>query len=132
MTTGSASASDFVRAAMEREPSRDRLAEQFIEPAARRLGDMWTVDACTDTDLFEGPWRLQSLFRSFPTPARSENVAPLSVLVAPLPGESSQLNVTLAAESIWQAGWSPRVHFPPAMASLLRHFASESHNRILW
>ncbi|HRN52512.1 MAG TPA: BLUF domain-containing protein [Gemmatimonadaceae bacterium] len=129
-TGGEAAAAELMRTAADGEPSRDRLADALIEPAARRLGDLWMEDACTETDLFEGLWRLQTLFRSLPQEPRPESFGTLSVLIAPIPGEPHQLSAALAAEAVWQAGWSPRVHFPADTDALLRLVASEPFDAV--
>jgi hypothetical protein len=54
----------------------------------------------------------------------------LSVLIAPIPGEPHQLSAALAAEAVWQAGWSQRVHFPADTEALLRLVASEHFDAV--
>jgi hypothetical protein len=95
-------------------PVLDRLYAPLFEPAARRLGDMWQDDACSEAEVTLGLARLQSAVRLLgmdaPLPAlRSEA---RSVLVVPAPGEMHHFVATLDSEWLWRHGWAPQQDFP--------------------
>lgn len=87
-----------------------------LEPSARRLGDLWCSDDCTEVDVTVGMCRLRTALR--PTNGRA-GLAPASsialrrhggtVLLAPLPGEFHILGSVLDAEMLCRAGW--RTHW---------------------
>ena len=91
------------------------LCASLFEPAARRLGDLWSEDCCTEFDVTLGLARLQVAVRllsadlvwPFSPPARRP-----CVLIAPEPGELHHLGAILDAETLRMAGWSPRCEFP--------------------
>jgi methanogenic corrinoid protein MtbC1 len=97
----------------------DRLAVEVIEPAARRLGDRFRADHCSEIDVTLGLWRLQHLLRELGagTPRLPSPSAP-RVLVATPPGEVHMLGAVLDSELLWLAGWSPQVDFPVTAAAL--------------
>jgi hypothetical protein len=91
------------------------------EPAARRLGDLWATDDCTETDLILGLARLHSALHR---PCCGCELAPASaggrrtVLVAPQPGELHGLGAALDAELLWHAGWHVHCESPSTDAAL--------------
>jgi hypothetical protein len=109
----------LVRAAQERDGALETLALEVIEPAARRLGDLWQADQCTDVDVTLGLWRLQQVVRDLGLGATRVHKpdAPV-VLVVPHPGETHLLGAALDTEMLWLAGWSPKVEFPADAATL--------------
>jgi hypothetical protein len=113
------SAIALVKAALYRYVSRGSLVTELLEPAARDLGDLWQSDDCTEIEVALGLSRLQAIAREFGfgTP-RLRALQPPVVLIAPQPGEAHMLGAILDAEMLWQAGWSPRVDFPPSSSAL--------------
>jgi hypothetical protein len=79
----------------------------LIEPAARRLGDLWMEDALSEFAVTIALGRLQVLVRHLGVVgggAALRRHAP-AVLVAPMPGESHGLGATLDSEWLWLSGW---------------------------
>jgi len=78
-----------------------------IEPATRRLGDLWMADALSEIEVTIALGRLQSLVRLLGRKASHASLradAP-AVLVAPMPGEPHVLGAVLASEWLWLSGW---------------------------
>ena len=99
--------------------SMSALTEFLIEPAARRLGDLWADDDCGEYEVTLGLCRLQTFLREIAVDHVQEHVThPLVVLVAPLPGEIHMLGASLDAEALWQAGHDTRVRFPTTEQAL--------------
>jgi len=86
---------------------------QVIEPTARRLGDLWLTDDCSQLELTLALCRLQSTLRRLDPGAARSRLLPLpAVLVVPQPGEEHLLGAALDAELLWRAGWDTQVEFP--------------------
>ena len=87
----------------------------LFEPAARKLGDLWSEDVCSEFDVTLALSRLQTAARLLSTGARysgeSWRQQPL-VLIAPEPGELHQLGAALDSHVLHNAGWSPHCEFP--------------------
>ena len=92
-----------------------RLYSTLLEPAARRLGDLWNEDVCSEFDLTLGLCRLQTAVRLLTT---EEVIRPLdsleqpSVLIVPEPGEMHRLGSVLDNTVLHGAGWAPQSEFP--------------------
>ncbi len=90
------------------------LYPTLFEPAARRLGDLWRDDDCSEFDVTLGLCRLQSavqLLGQRPLRVGPRRRHPL-VLVAPEPGELHRLGAALDSDVLARAGWSPTCAFP--------------------
>ncbi|WP_158746543.1 BLUF domain-containing protein [Acidisphaera sp. L21] len=92
----------------------------LFEPAARRLGDLWSEDFCSEFDVTMALSRLQTAARLVSTGRCSEmpwrpNSA---VLVVPEPGELHQLGAALDSDVLRNAGWSPHSEFPTSDQAL--------------
>ncbi|WP_346014374.1 cobalamin B12-binding domain-containing protein [Rubrivivax gelatinosus] len=99
--------------------SLHRLFTGLVEPAARRMGDLWAVDDCTEAEVTIGLCRLLSELRQLDgCCARVAGHAGRSALVVPQPGESHMLGAALDAESLWQAGWLPQSEYPDSDEAL--------------
>ena len=94
----------------------------LLEPAARRLGDLWLQDACSEFDLTVALGHLQAAVRilggEFTPRWLSPNAAVPNVLVVPLPGELHGLGAALDSEAMWHQGWAPQSEFPYDNAGL--------------
>jgi hypothetical protein len=91
------------------------LVGTLFEPAARRLGDLWGEDFCTEFDVTLGLSRLQAAVRLFA--AEEDSVIPFDgaqpvVLIVPEPGELHRLGATLDSRVLSTAGWEPHVETP--------------------
>jgi len=86
----------------------------LFEGAARRLGDLWRIDACSQADIAMALAQLQILLRRLHVRARPRPGLATSpaVLVASAPGETDLLEAVLDTEVLWQSGWGPRTEFP--------------------
>lgn len=87
----------------------------FFEPAARRLGDLWSEDICTELDVTLGLSRLQTAVRLIT--AQEEHVIPIGacqpfVLIVPEPGELHRLGAALDMDVLSTAGWKPQFEYP--------------------
>jgi methanogenic corrinoid protein MtbC1 len=87
----------------------------MFEPAARRLGDMWSEDQCSEFDVTLGLMRLQSAARLLAAETRRAPglaVARPVVLIAPAPGELHRLGAALDNSVLETAGWLPQCEYP--------------------
>lgn len=102
----------------------------LIEPAARRLGDLWMRDALLEAEVTIMLGRMQSWVRHL---AQRERVPRLRadaphVLVAPLPGEIHALGAVLATEWLWLSGWQHAFDIFPSDAALCARLAGAPHD----
>ena len=91
------------------------LFATMFEPAARRLGDMWSEDQCSEFDVTLGLMRLQSAARLLAAETRRAPglaVARPVVLIAPAPGELHRLGAALDNSVLETAGWLPQCEYP--------------------
>jgi methanogenic corrinoid protein MtbC1 len=99
------------------------LFATLLEPAARRLGDLWLADSCSEFDITIALSYLQSAVRLLGTECLQQPLSSANtphVLVVPLPGELHSLGAALDSEAMWNAGWSPQSEFPTDNAALQR------------
>jgi len=92
-----------------------------IEPAARRLGDLWMSDALSEIEVTIALGRLQALVRRMgrtASHAMPRAHAP-AVLVTPMPGEPHALGAVLASEWLWLSGWPHAFAIEPTDAALI-------------
>jgi methanogenic corrinoid protein MtbC1 len=91
------------------------LAATLFEPAARRLGDLWGEDFCSEFDVTVGLCRLQTAVRTLTAgaaPRRPSRLHQPVVLIAPEPGELHRLGAALDRTVLESAGWSPHCEYP--------------------
>ncbi len=82
---------------------------ELLAPAARHLGDLWTEDLCSFTDVTIGLMRLQSalLHITVPLPDQVGALSPRrTALLAPVPGDRHNFGLTMIAGSLERAGWT--------------------------
>jgi MerR family transcriptional regulator, light-induced transcriptional regulator len=89
---------------------------QIFSPTAKRLGEMWTDDTCSFTDVTVGLCALQSLLRSL---SSGDIVEPRAltgerILIAAAPGEQHTFGVLMLETFFRRAGWDV-VGMPLAM-----------------
>ncbi|WP_421693770.1 cobalamin B12-binding domain-containing protein [Aestuariivirga sp.] len=86
--------------------SLDDLHAELLEPAARRLGELWNEDAIDFVDVTLGVGRLQRLVHLF---GRLDRVPDYDekrrVLLAAAPGEQHSLGTTIVQKFLRAAGW---------------------------
>ncbi len=107
----------------QRGVSVQTLFLELLTPAARRLGDFWTCDSCTFTDVTVAMGRLQQLLRAnssaFGLNNSSEGrAAERRVLLLPCPGEQHTFGLSIVAEFFYRAGWDVTTSFMQPSASL--------------
>jgi methanogenic corrinoid protein MtbC1 len=117
------SALNLIREQIGRQRSAVPLYATLLEPAARRLGDLWLADSCSEFDMTIALSHLQSAVRLLGTEFLQHPLHPEHaphVLVVPLPGELHSLGAALNSEAMWHEGWSPQSEFPTDNAALQR------------
>jgi methanogenic corrinoid protein MtbC1 len=86
----------------------EALYLDLLAPTARYLGDLWTEDLCSFTDVTVGLGRLQRVLRelspSFGRPVDAASDA-RSVLLLPSPGEQHTFGLVMVGEFFRRAGW---------------------------
>lgn len=95
----------------------------LLTPAARRLGDFWTCDSCSFTDVTVAMGRLQQLLRANSSAFGLNNIsqgraADRRVLLMPCPGEQHTFGLSIVAEFFYRAGWDVTTSFMQPRASL--------------
>jgi methanogenic corrinoid protein MtbC1 len=80
----------------------------LLAPAARHLGDLWTEDICSFTDVTIGLMRLQSALLHITAPMETGGTlsARHTALLAPAPGDQHTFGLTMVAGFLERAGWS--------------------------
>lgn len=104
--------------------SLDDLHAELLEPAARRLGELWEDDTVDFVDVTIGVSRLQRLVHLFEgldqVPGYDEK---RRVLLACAPGEQHSLGSTIVQKFLRSSGWhvwtctSPRIEEPAEIAA---------------
>jgi methanogenic corrinoid protein MtbC1 len=92
-----------------------KLYATLLEPAARRLGDLWYEDDCSEVDLTLGLCRLQTALRLLTAGADRAPLRRLPqpiVLIAPEPGELHRIGAALDGNILGNAGWAPHSEYP--------------------
>ncbi len=107
----------------QRGASVQTLFLDLLTPAARRLGDFWTCDTCTFTDVTVAMGRLQQLLRANSSAFGLNNIsdgkaADRRVLLLPCPGEQHTFGLSIVAEFFYRAGWDVTTSFMQPSASL--------------
>ncbi len=115
-------ASAYARSLRDRGLALETVWLDVLAPAARRLGDLWTEDVCTFTDVTEGLGRLQEVLRTFDTPGPL--VVPAikesrRILLAACPGEQHTFGLAMVAAFFRKAGWHVRYETNLSAADLV-------------
>ena len=90
------------------EKGLESVCLDLLAPAARHLGDLWSEDICSFTDVTIGLMRLQSALLAVTVPAlglASGADGRRTLLLAPLPGEQHTFGLTMVAGFFERAGW---------------------------
>jgi hypothetical protein len=130
MAEGESDGDDYVGALQRRGLSTETIFPHLFEPAARRLGDLWRDDLCSELDVTFALCRLQSLVRRIGPTLQPRSVQALRrrcVLVACLPQEAHLLALGLSSAYFWQANWDVTCAIPGSSNELMgllrgRHF----------
>jgi methanogenic corrinoid protein MtbC1 len=97
------------------DPGTVSLYATLFEPAARRLGDLWSEDVCSEFEVTLGLARIQTAVRLLSSDLVRRTARRLpgpSVLIAPEPGELHRLGAVLDSEVLWNIGWNPHCAYP--------------------
>jgi methanogenic corrinoid protein MtbC1 len=117
------SAHGYLRALVAAGVPAARLCLDLIAPAARRLGEMWSADACDFTEVTISLGRLQMLLHGLTAalPRRLDLAAiPRQALIVPVPGEQHTLGLSMVRDFFRAAGWDVSGDDPADRAALLR------------
>lgn len=102
-----------------------RLEQAFLElfvPAARHLGEMWTNDRCSFTDVTVGLCRLQQLVHEL-SPAFEQEAEHREhgrrLLLTGYPGERHTFGLVLVEEFFRRAGWEVVCETPASVEELI-------------
>jgi methanogenic corrinoid protein MtbC1 len=113
---------ELLRVLQDSEGAIRHLYETLIEPAARRLGDLWGQDLCSEFDVSLGLGQLQRAVRvlneEVMQPTIPKGLYLPSVLIVPEPGESHMLNSVLDSDALARCGWDPLTEFPASDEAL--------------
>lgn len=107
----------------QRGVSVQTLFLDLLTPAARRLGEFWTCDSCSFTDVTVAMGRLQQLLRANSSAFGLNNIsegraAERRVLLLPCPGEQHTFGLSIVAEFFYRAGWDVTTSFMQPSVSL--------------
>ena len=95
----------------------------LLAPVARQLGEHWSCDTCSFTEVTVAMGRLQQLLRAnssaFSMGSLSEIPLPdRRILLLPCPGEQHTFGLSLVAEFFYRAGWDVSTSFIHPTGSL--------------
>jgi hypothetical protein len=118
----SEAALDLLRTLQDSDGAIRHLYENLIEPTARRLGDLWGADLCSELDVSLGLSQLQRAVRvlneEVQAPTMPKGLYLPAVLIVPEPGEAHMLNSVLDSDALTSAGWDPLLEFPTSDEAL--------------
>ena len=113
---------DLLRTLQDSDGAIRHLYENLLEPTARRLGDLWGADLCSELDVTLGLGQLQRAIRilneEVMQPTLPKGLFLPAVLIVPEPGEAHLLNSVLDADALASAGWDPLTEFPASDEAL--------------
>jgi hypothetical protein len=108
-------ARDLIREVQTRTPGSLLPFATLFEATARRLGDLWSEDTCTEFDVAVSLARIQTASRLLGSAVLRRPVSGAvgpDVLIVPEPGELHGLGAALDSEVMWNAGWQPHCEHP--------------------
>jgi MerR family transcriptional regulator, light-induced transcriptional regulator len=118
---------DFVKQGV----TLESVFTKLFAPTARYLGELWTQDRCTFSDVTIGLARIQQLVHEF-SPFFEAEVAGRpsgrSALLLPFPGEQHCLGVLILEEFFRRAGWDVWVPIGSTMADVTELVSQESYD----
>ena len=108
------------------------LCNDLVEPAARRLGDLWAVDGCTGADLVIAETGMLMLARKdTPPQAPRARVGQPHVLVSSPPGSRKVLGPALAALRLEAMQYWTETLYPSSDQELDERLVSSGINTLL-
>lgn len=123
LTKETEAASAYVEALRARGTSVETLYLDLLAPAARQLGELWTADILSFTEVTLGLCRLHQVLHELSPAFRSEAAQPehgRRALLAPVPGEQHSFGLIMVAEFFRRAGWDVWSGPPASSADLAR------------
>jgi hypothetical protein len=127
--TDTGAAIELLRTLQDSEGAIRHLYENLVEPTARRLGDLWGEDICSELDVSLGLGQLQRAIRilneEIERPTIPKGILLPAVLIVPEPGEMHMLNSVLDSDALTNAGWDPLTEFPATDEALQDLVAGE-------
>ncbi len=113
---------ELLRTLQDSDGAIRHLYANLLEPAARRLGDLWGADLCSEFDVSLGLMQLQRAVRvlneEVMRPTMPRGLYLPAVLIVPEPGEMHLLNSVLDSDVLADAGWDPLTEFPASDEAL--------------
>ena len=105
----------FVSSMRARGVGLESIFLDLLAPTARLLGEMWTEDRCSFSEVTLGLCRLQQVLRQLSTvfddePEPVQSVA--SVLLTPIPGEQHTFGLLMLEEFYRRGGWDTVLLMP--------------------
>jgi methanogenic corrinoid protein MtbC1 len=120
-------ARDFVERMQARGTPVETLYLDLLAPTARRLGELWEVDACDFSEVTVGLGRLQQVLHEISSTFQVEaepSEHGRRVLLVPVPGEQHSFGLHIVAEFFRRAGWDvwsePRISSGRDLVQLVR------------
>jgi hypothetical protein len=114
--TDTSAALELLRTLQDSDGAIRHLYESLLEPTARRLGDLWGADLCSELDVSLALAQLQRAVRvlneEVMQPTIPKGLYLPAVLIVPEPGEAHMLNSVLDSDVLANAGWDPLSEFP--------------------
>jgi methanogenic corrinoid protein MtbC1 len=105
----------FVSSLRARGISLETIFLDLLAPTARHLGEMWTEDRCSFSEVTLGLCRLQQVLRQLST-IFDEEPEPMpiasSVLLTPIPGEQHTFGLLMLEEFYRRSGWDTVLLMP--------------------
>jgi len=101
-------AADFVTSLVRRGAALEAIYLNLLAAVARRLGDLWSADLCSFTDVTIALGRLQRIAFDLVDGdrlPRSDGGAGRRALLMPVPGEHHTFGLTLVCEFFRSSGW---------------------------
>jgi hypothetical protein len=113
---------ELLRTLQDSDGAIRHLYENLLEPTARRLGDLWGADLCSELDVTLGLGQLQRAIRvlndEILQPTIPKGLFLPQVLIVPEPGEAHMLNSVLDSDVLTNSGWDPLTEFPASDEAL--------------
>jgi methanogenic corrinoid protein MtbC1 len=114
---------EFVSDLRRRGVSVQSIFLDLLAPVARQLGEHWSCDTCSFTEVTVAMGRLQQLLRAnssaFGMSRIGENPqSDKRILLLPCPGEQHTFGLSLVAEFFYRAGWDVSTSFVQPTGSL--------------
>ena len=102
---GRASAEEIINT-LAKDTTKEVIYLKYLAAAARMLGDWWTEDRVSFTDVTAATGRIFELLRNVTIPAHpSSDKQDLTVVFASVPGEQHTLGIRMAADLFRDDGW---------------------------